>query len=72
MEADWIMDSKSMLKRRIHDGVAGLIIAIGIALGYFVSDAWFGLSLLISVLMIQSAFTSFCPVYFTLNKFIKD
>lgn len=66
------MNEKSMLKRRIHDGVAGLLIAIGIALGFFVNEAWLGLSLLISVLMIQSAFTSFCPVYFTLDKLIKD
>lgn len=61
-----------MLKRRIHDGIAGLLVVIGVVLGYYVAQPWFLLSGLIGLLMVQSAFTSFCPVYFTLDKIMKE
>ena len=67
-----MLNNKSMLKRRIHDGIAGALITIGLILGYSVADGWYLLSLIIGLLMIQSSFTSFCPVYFTLDKLMKD
>lgn len=58
-----------MLKqRRIHDGIAGALIAGGVALGYWVSPAWFLLPAILGLTLVQSAFTGFCPVYYTLEK----
>ncbi len=55
-------------KRRVHDGIVGAVIALGVALAYWVSPAWLLLPGVIGVLMIQSGFTGFCPVYYTLDK----
>lgn len=52
----------------LHDGIAGALILLGILLGYFVSPAWLLVPGLIGALMLQSAFSGFCPVYFTLGK----
>lgn len=54
-------------KRRIHDGIVGLVIAGGVALGYWISPAWLLLPGIIGLTLVQSAFTGFCPVYFTLD-----
>ena len=53
---------------KIHDGIVGGIILGGIVLGMKVDAAWYYLPGFISALMISSAFTGFCPVYFVLNK----
>lgn len=55
-------------KRRIHDSIVGAVITAGVALGYLVSPTWLILPGVIGVLMIQSGFTGFCPVYYTLDK----
>ena len=55
-------------KRRIHDGIVGAIIALGVALGYWVAVQWLLLPGLIGLAMVQSAFTGFCPVYYALDK----
>ena len=55
-------------KTRIHDGVAGALVAVGALPGYLDHPAWLLLPGLLGVVMLQSAFTGFCPVYFTLNK----
>ena len=54
--------------RRIHDGIAGALITAGVVLGFSSHQNWFWLSGAIGALMIQSAFTGFCPVYFLLGK----
>jgi len=54
--------------RRIHDGIAGALIVLGVFMGFNVNPGWFWLSGAIGILMIQSAFTGFCPVYFVLGK----
>jgi hypothetical protein len=54
--------------RKIHDGIVGVVIVIGVALGFYVNPSWFWLPGIIGALMIQSAFTGFCPVYFLLGK----
>ena len=55
-------------KTKIHDGIVGAIMLAGIVLGMKVNAQWLYLPGVISVLMISSAFTGFCPVYFVLNK----
>lgn len=55
-------------KRRIHDGIAGVLITLGVVLGYYLNPLWLLLSVVIGVLMAQSAFSKFCPVYYTLDK----
>ena len=55
-------------QRRIHDGIVGLLVTAGVALGYWVDPLWLALPGLVGVLLIQSGFTGFCPVYFTLEK----
>jgi len=53
---------------RMHDGIAGALILVGTLLGYFVNPYWLAVPGVISALMLQSAFSGFCPVYFTLGK----
>lgn len=55
-------------RRRIHDGIVGAIITAGVALGYWVAPAWLLVPGIVGLLMIQSLFTGFCPVYFTLDR----
>lgn len=55
-------------KRRVHDGIAGLIISAGVLLGYYASSLWLWVPGIIGLTLIQSAFTGFCPVYYTLDK----
>ena len=57
-----------MKKRRIHDGVAGGLISLGVILGYYLNPLWLLLPVIIGLLMLQSAFSKFCPVYYTLDK----
>ncbi len=55
-------------KRRIHDGIAGAIITVGVVLGYITNPLWFLVPGLLGLTLLQSAFTGFCPVYYTLDK----
>ena len=55
-------------KRRIHDGIAGALIVTGVALGTYVNSSWNMLPAILGLLLFQSAFTGFCPVYFILDR----
>lgn len=55
-------------KRRIHDGIVGAVITLGVALGYALHPAWLIMPGGIGITLIQSAFTGFCPVYFMLDR----
>ncbi len=55
-------------KRRIHDGIAGAVVAAGTALGYWVDPLWLIVPGLLGLTLVQSAFTGFCPVYFVLDR----
>lgn len=55
-------------KRRIHDGIAGGLITLGVALGYYVNPLWLLLPGVLGVTLLQSGFTGFCPVYFILDR----
>ena len=60
------------VKRRIHDGIAGAIVAIGVALGYFGHPLWLWVPALLGLTLLQSAFTGFCPVYYALDRIGED
>lgn len=55
-------------RRRVHDGIVGIIITAGVALGYWVDPVWLLVPGVVGLLMIQSWFTGFCPVYYTLDR----
>ena len=57
-----------MNKRCKHDGIVGAVITAGVALGYYMSATWLLLPGIIGITLIQSAFTGFCPVYYTLDR----
>jgi hypothetical protein len=56
------------MKRKIHDGILGAVIAGGVALGYWVSPAWLLLPGVLGLALLQSGFTGFCPLYYTLDR----
>jgi hypothetical protein len=53
---------------RLHDGIAGALILAGTLLGFYHNILWLWLPGIVGALMLQSAFSGFCPVYFTLGK----
>ena len=53
---------------KIHDGIVGAVIFVGVALGYKVNAQWLYLPGVVGALMVSSAFTGFCPVYFVMDK----
>ena len=55
-------------KRRIHDGIAGAVVTIWVALGQWSNPLWLLVPGLLGVTLVQSAFTGFCPVYFILDR----
>ena len=57
-----------MKKRRLHDGIAGAVIFLGVVLGYYVDPLWLLVPGVLGLVLLQSAFTGFCPVYYTLDK----
>ena len=58
-------------KRRIHDGIAGAVVTIWVALGQWSNPLWLLVPGLLGVILVQSAFTGFCPVYFILDRTCK-
>ena len=56
---------------RVHDGIVGSIVLVGTLLGYSVSPYSYWVPAVIGALMIQSAFTGSCPVYFSLSKLLR-
>jgi len=55
-------------KRRVHDGIVGAVVTAGVLLAYYVHPGWLWVPGVLGVALIQSAFTGFCPLYFTLDK----
>ena len=58
-------------KRRIHDGIAGAVVTIWVAVGQWSNPLWLLVPGLLGVTLVQSAFTGFCPVYFILDRTCK-
>ncbi len=59
-------------KIKIHDGIVGAVIFTSVVLGQAVNPAWLYVAGVIGALMVSSAFTGFCPVYFVLHKMLPD
>ena len=51
-----------MCRERIVFRVAGILILLGLALGYYISLSWLLLSAFVGVNMLQASFTGFCPL----------
>ena len=49
-------------------GVAGTLVLVSLALGVWISPYWFLFTAFVSVSLIQSAFTGFCPGAILLKK----
>jgi len=41
--------------------IAGIVVGITVALGYFVHPAWFLFTAFVALNLVQSAFTNWCP-----------
>ena len=48
-----------MSKRRVHDGIVGVLVTLGVVLGFYLNPLWLLLPGIIGVTLLQSAFTSF-------------
>jgi len=57
---------------KLHDGIVGAVILASVVLALKVNAQWIYLAGAIGVLMIISAFSGFCPVYFLLNKLMPE
>lgn len=57
-----------MNNRKIHDGIVGIVIFISVALGYYFDPLWLLIPAVLGLVLFQSAFSGFCPLYYTLDK----
>lgn len=57
-----------MNKRRVHDGIVGAVIFVTVALGHYVDSLWLIVPAVLGLTLLQSAFSGFCPLYYTLDK----
>jgi len=57
-------------KIKVHDGIVGVVILASVVLGLTVNLQWLYVAGAIGALMVSSAFTGFCPVYFVLNRLL--
>jgi hypothetical protein len=48
--------------------LAGILVLISTALGYYVSPYWFLLTVFVGVNLVQSSFTKFCPAEIIFSK----
>jgi len=60
------------LKTRIHDGIIGAMVVTGVLLGLSQGSAWLNATIALGGLMVSSSFTAFCPVYFVLDRVMRD
>lgn len=53
--------------------IAGLVVGLTLALGYFVHPGWFLFTAFVALNLVQSAFTNWCPMMTILRKIgVKD
>ena len=57
-----------MSKRELHDGIVGLVITLTVGLGFYGDPLWLIVPALLGLTLLQSAFTGFCPLYYTLDR----
>ena len=53
---------------QVHDGIVGVLILLSVVTGVVVDPASFWLAGVVGAVMVQSAFTGFCPIHFVLSK----
>lgn len=58
--------------RKIHDGMVGAVVVLGVLLGMYVAVEWLWLPLILGIVLIQSAVTGFCPVYYILDRCVDE
>ena len=58
-----------MNKRNVHDGIVGIVIFSSVALGHYVDPLWLIVPAVLGLVLLQSAFSGFCPLYYALDKF---
>lgn len=56
-----------MNKRKVHDGIVGLVITLTVALGYRGLAVWFLVPGILRLVLLRSGVTGFRPLYYTLN-----
>lgn len=49
--------------------IAGLVVLLSVALGYFVSPLWYLFTAFVGLNLLQSAFTNWCPMMTVLRRF---
>ena len=65
--------SRNIKKVRVHDAICGMLYLISVGLTIQTGNLDFlYIAASVGLLQIISPFTKFCPVYFTLNKLMKD
>lgn len=47
---------------------AGLVVLLGLALGWSVSESWYWLSAFVGLNLLQASFTGFCPLALILKR----
>lgn len=57
-----------MNRRRLHDGIVGAVITVTVLLGYYSNPLWLLVPGVLGLVLVQSAFSGFCPLYYTLDK----
>jgi hypothetical protein len=57
---------------KLHDGIIGILLIACSLLAYLVNPVFIILLGVVGVVMLQSALTGFCPVYYTLGKLRKN
>lgn len=50
------------MKEKIIRAVAGTIVLISILLAYYLNPGWIWMAVFVGVNLVQSTFTSFCPL----------
>jgi hypothetical protein len=58
----------SDLELKVHDGIIGLVNLLSVGAGVMLDPMWFWLTGVVSVAMVSSAVTGFCPLHFLLSK----
>ncbi len=59
-------------RRKVHDGIVGAIITASVLLGIYVNPMFHWVAVVVGVLMVSSAFTGFCPVYFCVDRCVQE
>ena len=59
-------------KIRIHDGIIGAVLVISVILAVKVHAGWIWVPAILGALMVFAALSSFCPLYFVINKLMPE